>query len=474
MTRSWDAVVVGAGPNGLAAACTLARAGRSVLVLEAAPIVGGGTRTESLTLPGFHHDVCSAIHPMGAASPVFRELDLGAHGLVWAHPEIEIAHPFEGARAIVVHRELEQTITAWGEDGPGYRALIAPLLRRAEPLLEDMMAPLRVPRRPALAARFGILGVRSAEGIARRYFRTDRARTAFGAIAAHAMIPLDAPGTAAFAILMLIAGHLAGWPAARGGSRAISDAMVHLLDQHGVEIRVDHPVRSLEDVPRSRALLLDLTPRQVLAITGDALPAGYRDALARFRYGAGSFKVDWALDGPIPWADELCRRAGTVHVAGGWDELEASERAIADGRASERPFVLVAQQSLFDPSRAPIGKHTGWAYCHVPHGSSLDMTSSIEDQIERFAPGFRSRILARHTISAAQSSAHDENLVGGDIGGGANDLMQVIARPLARWDPYSTPDPRLFLCSASTPPGGGVHGMCGANAARSALRSVLR
>ena len=474
MAETWDAVVVGAGPNGLAAACTLAQAGRSVVVLEAAKLPGGGTRTESLTLEGFRHDVCSAIHPMGAASPFFRAIDLRPHGMEWVHPELALAHPFDDGTAAVVHRELDRTIESWGADGRGYRRLIEPLLDHADALFDETMKPIRIPRHLFLMARFGLRALRSTRGLARAFFEGDRARVAFGAVSAHALLPLDAMGTAAFGLMMLIAGHRAGWPAARGGSQSISDAMVKYLGARGGEVRLGHRVASMGDLPPSRVVLFDLTPRQVVAIAGDSLPAGYRGRLERFRYGAGSFKVDWALDGPIPWKSEECRKAGTVHVVGSWDELAASEGAVSAGSTVERPFVLVTQQSLFDPTRAPAGKHTGWAYCHVPHGSRVDMTARIEAQIERFAPGFRDRILARHVIDASQYESHNENMIGGDVGGGANDLWQVLARPMLRWDPYATPNPRLFLCSSSTPPGGGVHGMCGWNAAKSVLRRALR
>ena len=474
VAERWDAVVVGAGPNGLAAACTLADAGRSVLVLEAASIVGGGARTETLIEDGFRHDVCSAIHPMGAVSPAFRALGLEREGLVWEHPEIALAHPRDDGPAAVVHRSLDATVAALGgEDGRGYRRLIEPLVDRAEAILDDALRPVRAPRRPLLMARFGLRALRSTEGLARAFLRSERAQVLFGGVCAHALLPLDAPGTASFGLMMLMAGHVGGWPCARGGSSAIIDAMVRRLTARGGEVRVGHRVGSLGDVPPSKAVLLDVSPRQLLAIAGNALPRAYRDLLADFRHGAGSFKIDWTLDGPIPWRDEACRRAGTVHVVGTWAELAASERAVNEGKLSDRPFVLVAQQSVFDATRAPAGKHTGWAYCHVPHGSAVDATERIERQIERFAPGFRDLVRGRHVIAASQYEAHDANMIGGDVGGGANDLGQILARPLLKWDPYATPNPRLFLCSASTPPGGGVHGMCGWNAAHSALRTTL-
>jgi phytoene dehydrogenase-like protein len=351
---------------------------------------------------------------------------------------------------------------------------MAPILDDADAIFADAMRPVRVPRHPLVMARFGLRALRSTAGLARAFLPSERAQVLFGGVCAHALLPLDAPGTAAFGLMMLAAGHVGGWPCARGGSRSIAQAMARRLSSRDGEIRVSHRVGSLHEVPPARAILLDLTPRQIAAIAGDALSPGYKDRLARFRYGAGSFKVDFTLDEPIPWADPACRRAGTVHVVGTWAELAESERAVNEGRLAARPFVLVAQQSLFDATRAPAGKHTGWAYCHVPHGSPVDATELVVAQIERFAPGFRDVVRGTHVIAANQYEAHDANMVGGDVGGGANDLAQVLARPVLAWDPYATPNPRLFLCSASTPPGGGVHGMCGWNAAKSALRGVLR
>ncbi|MDQ3031422.1 MAG: NAD(P)/FAD-dependent oxidoreductase [Myxococcota bacterium] len=474
MAERWDAVVVGAGPNGLAAACTLAQAGRSVLVLEAERSPGGGARTAELTEPGFHSDVCSAIHPMGAASPFFRELDLSPHGLEWVHPEIALAHPFDDGSAAIVHRSLERTIEALREDGAAWGRLFAPFVERADDLLEETLGPLRIPRRIWLMAKFGVRALRSAQGLTRSLFTNERTRALFGGVSAHAVVPLDSLGSAAFGLMLFIAGHRAGWPAARGGSQSIIDAMIAYLRAHGGEVRTDVRVRALRELPESKAVFFDLTPRHVAAIAGDALPPRYRRALERFRYGPGVFKVDWSLDGPIPWKNEECRRAGTVHLANTWGELAETERAVVRGEISERPFVLVAQQSAFDDTRAPAGKHTGWAYTHVPHGSTVDATDRIERQIERFAPGFRDLVRARSVRNTRDLEAHNPNMIGGDIGGGANDLWQLVFRPTLRWDPYSTPNPKLFLCSSSTPPGGGVHGMCGRHAARRALRGVLR
>ena len=474
MTERWDAVVVGAGPNGLAAACTLARAGRSVLVLEAADRAGGGTRTEELTERGFRHDVCSAIHPMGVASPFFREIDLAPHGLEWVYPELSLAHPFDDRPAATLHRSLDETARALGPDGEAWRRLFAPFVERSEALMEEALGPLRIPRRALLMARFGLQALRSAEGLTRAWFRSPATRAMFGGISAHAMVPLDSIATASFGLMLIIAGHRHGWPAARGGSQAIAEAMISYLRANGGEVRTGVRVTSLRELPETRAVLFDLPPRHVASIAAHALPTRYLDALMRFRHGPGVLKVDWALDGPIPWRDEACRRAGTVHLAGPWEELTRNEHAVARREIPERPFVLVAQQSLFDDTRAPAGRHTGWAYVHVPAGSDVDVSDRIEAQVERFAPGFRDLIRARHVIDSRALEAHDASMIGGDIGGGANDLWQLVFRPVVRWNPYSTPNPRLFLCSSSTPPGGGVHGMCGMHAARSALRGVLR
>jgi phytoene dehydrogenase-like protein len=441
-------------------------------VLEAADTIGGGARSAELTLPGFVHDVCSGIHPMGALSPFWRELPLARFGLEWIEPEIALAHPLEDGGAAAVHRSLARTIEALGSDGRAYGELLGPFLERAQPFFDEILRPIRVPGHPLLLARFGGVALRSSDAVAAR-FRGERARALFAGCAAHSILPLHRPGSAAFALALLLAAHRVSWPCARGGSGRIVDALAAHLRELGGEIVPGRPVRALADVPPARAVLFDLTPRQVVGIAGDALPANYRRRLDAYRYGPGACKVDWALDGPIPWTSEACRRAGTVHVGGTYEAIAAGEAEPWKGRHAERPFVLVGQQSLFDPGRAPAGRHTGWAYTHVPHGSARDMTDVIERQIERFAPGFRDRILARHTRTAAELERYNANLVGGDIGGGANTLGQVLARPVASWDPYATPNPRLYLCSSSTPPGGGVHGMCGFNAARSALRRTF-
>jgi len=469
----YDAVVVGAGPNGLTAAATLARAGLGVLVVEAAATPGGGTRTEALTLPGFAHDVCSAVHPLGCASPVFRALDLEGHGLVWIHPPAPLVHVLDEERAVTLHRSVAETARELGRDGSAYARLLGPFSERFAALAEMVLGPLRFPAEPALMARFGVQALRSAAGLVEARFAEPAAGALLAGLAAHAMLPLDAPGSAAIGLILAAAGHAVGWPVARGGSRAIAAALVECLRRDGGQVLCDTRVQSLEALPRARAYVLDLTPRQVVEIAGAALPSSYRERLRRFRYGPGVFKMDWALRGPIPWRDPRCAQAATVHLAGSLREVAAAEAAVHAGRVAERPFVLLAQPSLFDGQRAPDGTHTAWAYCHVPSGSSADVSALIEAEIERFAPGFQDRVLGRACRSAADMERYNANYVGGDINGGLADLRQLLFRPTPRLDPYATPAPDLFLCSASTPPGGGVHGMCGYWAARSVLRRVF-
>ncbi len=474
MADSWDAIVVGAGPNGLAAAIVLAQAGRSVLVLEAAATIGGGTRTAELTLPGFRHDVCSAIHPLALASPFLRTLPLREHGLEFVHPEIPLAHPLDDGTAVALHRSIDETAAGLGDDGEAYRRLLQPLAGDWEALAGDLLGPLRLPRHPVADARFARAGLRSATGLARSRFAGARARALLAGSAAHSMRPLESPTTAGFGLALMLFGHAVGWPAAVGGSQAITDAMASLLRSLGGEIETGREVRTLGDVRGARAVLFDLGPRQILAIAGSGLPPRYRRSLARYRHGPGVFKLDYALDGPVPWTAPECRRAGTLHLGGSLEDVARAEAEVARGRHAARPYVLVAQQSLFDPTRAPSGAHTLWAYCHVPNGSTLDARAAIERQIERFAPGFRALIRTGSAIGPAELQAYNANYAGGDINGGAADLRQLWARPAARRVPYATPDPRLFVCSSSTPPGGGVHAMCGWHAAQAALRGVLR
>jgi phytoene dehydrogenase-like protein len=468
---SLDAIVVGAGPNGLAAAIDLARAGRSVRLYEAAAEPGGGTRSAELTLPGFIHDVCSAVHPLAAASPFFRSLDLARHGLEWVHPAAPLAHVLTPERTVILERSLDETVAALGRDGRAWERLIGPLARDADRLLPTLLGPvIRPPRHPIAMARFGLPALLPATALARLAFRQPEARALFAGMAGHSMVALDRPVTAAFGLMLGLLAHAAGWPVARGGSGRIAEALAAEARALGVEIVTDHRVDDLAELPASRAVLLDLTPRQVISVAGDALPSRYRRRLEGYRYGPGIFKLDWALDGPIPWGDPEVSRAGTVHVGGTMREVALAEREVAEGRHPDRPFVIVVQPTVADPSRAPEGKHVGWAYCHVPNGSTVDMTEAIEAQVERFAPGFRDRILARHAMGSASVEAYNANYVGGDINGGIQDLRQALFRPVARWDPYSIPGTNLFLCSSSTPPGGGVHGMAGRHAARSVLR----
>ncbi|MGN6359615.1 MAG: phytoene desaturase family protein [Thermomicrobiales bacterium] len=470
-SRAYDAVVVGAGPNGLAAAVALAEAGRSVLVLEQDEQPGGGARSAELTLPGFVHDICSTVHPLGVASPFFRRLPLAAYGLRWVQSPAAVAHPFDGGTAAILERSVRATAALLGRDGPAYHALMAPLVARWEQLYPDVLGPvLHVPRHPFLLARFGLPALLPITWLARRAFAEEPARALLAGIATHATLPLDRPPSAAFSFVLGVAGHAVGWPVVQGGSQNLATALVAHLRAKGGEIVTNAPVGDLADVPRARAVLLDVTPRQLLRLAGDRLPAGYRRQLSDFQYGLGTFKVDWALDSPIPWQAPECFRAATVHLGGTLAELTASRRSDWQGHPAELPFVIVVQPTLFDPTRAPAGKHVAWAYCHVPQGCTVDMTDRIEAQIERFAPGFRDRILARHTFDPAGLEQHDPNLVGGDIGAGEATLGQLVFRPAVRLVPYTTPLPNVFLCSASTPPGGGVHGMAGYHAAQAALR----
>jgi phytoene dehydrogenase-like protein len=471
-TSSPDVVIVGSGPNGLTAGVLLARAGLSVRIVEAADSPGGGCRSAQLTLPGFVHDICAAVHPMGALSPVFRDIRLERYGLQWVRSRAPLAHPLPDGGVAVLEHSLHATAQQLGADGRAWEQMLQPFADVE--FVQSLLQPIWYLGGGSLLkkARFGLLALRSCQSVAQSHFRGDAARALFAGCAAHSVMALDRAGTASFGLVLAAVAHAIDWPCARGGSQAITSALVRAFESYGGVLQLGHRVTTLSELPNSRAILFDLSPHQVAQIAGDALPAGYRERLARFRHGPAVFKVDWALREPIPWRNAECRLATTVHVCGAYADVLRSESEATHGRAPERPFVLVAQQSLLDSTRAPAGQHTGWAYCHVPNGSTEDMTARIEAQVERFAPGFRDCILARHSISPSQLEAHNPTMVGGDMAGGQNDLGQFLFRPFPRLNPYTTPNPRLYLCSSSTPPGGGVHGMCGYHAASAVLRQL--
>jgi phytoene dehydrogenase-like protein len=468
--RGPDAVVVGSGPNGLAAALTLLRSGLSVEVYERANTLGGGCRTEDLTLPGFHHDVCSTVHPLLAASAFFRDLELP--GVRMLDSDIAYAHPLDGGRAAVMYSSFEGTAAALGVDAARYRALIGPLLANWAAVIDGALAPQRsIPSAPITMARFGLRSIWPAEMLM-KLFRTDAARALLGGAAAHAIQPLDAPMTGAFAILFAVLAHSVGWPVVEGGSQRVVDALVAAIEAAGGNVHTDSEIRDLGELPACRATLLDTTPRGLLALAGDRLPVRAAARMRSFRYGPGIFKLDWALDGAVPWTAEDCRRAPTVHVCGSYEEVVLSEAQVAAGRVPDRPYCIVVQPSIVDPTRAPEGKQTLWGYCHVPSGCTVDMTEAIEAQIERFAPGFRDLVLARVSEAPADVERRNPNYVGGDINAGAATARQTFFRPTISWNQYKTGIDSVYLCSASTPPGGGVHGMCGVFAARAAMRDL--
>jgi phytoene dehydrogenase-like protein len=467
---SYDVVVIGSGPNGLAAAIALSRAGLAVLLVEGENTPGGGARTTELTLPGFRHDVCSAVHPLAVASPFFRDLKLERFGLEWIHSPAPVAHVLGDGTAVLLERSVDATAERLGRDGTAYSELLAEFVERFDELAPMILGGIRIPSSPVLMARFGLSALRSMRGLARSRFVEQRAGALLGGIAAHSILPLDAPATAAFALVLASAGHAVGWPIARGGSGAIVAALLACFRETGGEVVTGVPVSSVDELPTARAYVLDVTPKQLLAMAGDRLTVRYRKRLERFRYGPGVFRMDWALREPIPWRDPECARAATVHLSGDLGQVAEAEALVHRGGAGESPFVILVQPSLFDPTRAPPERHTAWAYCHVPHGSEEDFSDVIESVIERFAPGFRDLVLVRHCMTAGQLERYNPNYVGGDITGGMSDLRQLFFRPVVKLDPYATSAPDLFLCSSSTPPGGGVHGMCGYWASRSVLR----
>jgi phytoene dehydrogenase-like protein len=470
--RDYDAIVVGAGPNGLSAAITLQQAGLSVLLIEGKDSIGGGMRSAQLTLPGFVHDICSAIHPMAALSPFFSQLPLQQHGLEYIFPPIAAAHPFDDGSAALLTHSINETARSLGEDEHTYRKLLQPLVNDWPKIAADILGPLHFPSHPLTMARFGLKALQPSTRLAKR-FNTEKAKGLWAGMAAHSIQPLTNTATSAIAMVLMAAAHIRGWPLPKGGTASIGNALASYFVSLGGKIETNFYVKSLDELPSSHAVLFDVTPKQLLQIAGHRFSSLYKWQLQRYRYGMGVFKIDWALDAPIPFTAAGCRQAGTVHIGNTLKEITGSEQLTANGGHAEKPFVLLAQQSLFDPSRAPTGKHTAWAYCHTPNGSTRDMTTAIEKQIERFAPGFRDTILARHTMNTQQMEEYNANYIGGDINGGTIDIRQLFTRPALRWSPYATSAGGLYICSSSTPPGGGVHGMCGYHAAQKAMRDIF-
>ena len=468
----FEAIVVGAGPNGLAAAITMAREGNSVLLIEAKDTIGGGCRSAELTLPGFIHDPCATIHSLGVTSPFFRSLPLADFGLEWIYPSAALAHPLDNGRAVMLERSVEATSEQMGRDALAYRRMMSPFVENWRKLSYEILGPLRIPRYPFIMARFGWYALRSARGLADRLFKEDRARAFFAGLAGHSIQSLEKLPTAAFGLVLGTSGHAAGWPVARGGSQKIVDALAKYFLSLGGKIATSQAVGDIDELPPAKVVLFDVSPRQLLGIAGKRLPEGYSRQLRKFRYGPGVFKLDYALEGPIPWRAAECARATTVHLGGTLEEIVEAEEQVWNGGHPKEPFVLLAQQTTIDPSRAPEGKHTAWAYCHVPNGSTFDMKERIEAQIERFAPGFCDRILASTVTTPLELEQYNANYIGGDINSGVQDLKQLFTRPVARLVPYSTPVKGIYICSSSTPPGGGVHGMSGYHAAKAAMRDL--
>ena len=468
----FDAIVVGSGPNGLSAAIALQQAGLSVLILEAKDTIGGGLRSAELTLPGFMHDICSAIHPLAAGSPFFNTLSLDQHGLEYIYPEMAAAHPFDDGTAAALSGSVEDTAATLGIDKETYVNLFTPLVKSWPGMVKDVLGPLRFPKHPLDMAAFGVNALRSASSLVAK-FKTKEARGLWGGMAAHSLQPLSNLSTSAFGLVLMTVGHLNGWPVPLGGSKQIANALASYFLSLGGKIETGMHVRSMADIPPSRTVLFDLTPKQILQIAGERFSSIYKWQLQRYRYGMGVFKIDWALDGPIPFTAPECHKAGTIHLGNTFEEIAKGEAQAAAGVLPEKPFVLLAQQSLFDSMRAPEGKHTAWAYCHVPNGSEVNMTDAIERQVERFAPGFRDLILAKHTMNTREMEAYNPNYIGGDINGGVIDITQLFTRPALRSSPYRTSSKGIYICSSSTPPGGGVHGMCGYNAAKQVLKDIF-
>lgn len=471
-TTEYDAVVVGAGPNGLAAAIVLQQQGLKVLLLEAKDKVGGGMRSAELTLPGFVHDICSAVHPLALGSPFFRQVKLAQYGLEFIDPPVLAAHPLDDGTAGALYRSIDETAAGLGADEAAYKDLFGAMYEYWPLIIKDVLGPFPIPSHPVQMARFGLTALRSAEAVVKR-FKTTQARALWAGITAHSMLPLSAATTAAVGCVLSLAGHHYGWPIPKGGSQSIADALAACFLALGGKIETGVQVKNLDQLPSSKTVLFDLSPKQIVAIAGHKFSSFYKSQLDRFQYGMGVFKIDWALDGPIPFTADACRKAGTVHLGNTFEEVAASEYAISKGHHPEKPFVLLAQQSLFDTGRVPEGKQAVWAYCHVPNGSEKDMTNAIEAQVERFAPGFRDRILHKHVMNAAQMQAYNPNYIGGDINGGRLDITQLFTRPALRMSPYRTSAKGIYICSASTPPGGGVHGLCGYHAAKRALKDVF-
>lgn len=466
----YDAIVVGSGPNGLAAAIELQKNGLSVLLIEGAETIGGGMRSKEI-FPGYLSDICSAIHPMAAGSPFFKTLPLAEHGLEYIHPTLLAAHPFDNGDSAVLGHSLIETANRLGQDKDAYLNLMAPIVESWPKLAPEILGPFKFPSNPLASLRFGLSAIQSATSLSKR-FVTAEAKGLFAGMAAHSFLPLEKLSTAAIGLVLMANGHLGGWPLPKGGSQKLADALVSYFRSLGGKIETNWMVKSVDELPGARAIIFDIGPKQLLKIAGDRLPVNYKKRLAKYRYGPGVFKIDWILDGQVPFTNADCKKAGTVHLGGSIEEIATSERLAFNGQHAENPFVLLAQQSLFDNSRAPIGKQVLWGYCHVPQGSTKDMTQAIENQIERFAPGFKDLIIDKQTLNTAQFEHYNPNYIGGDINGGILDLSQLYSRPILSFSPYKTPAKGIYLCSASTPPGGGVHGMCGYHAAKQVLKDL--